>query len=100
MRIFCPAMVADSPSLCSHFRFELAYRGCDPERFCISRSAAARSPRPPPLSFADVDDASRAYRPATLANGEPQALLHGYRLDQLDLHVGGVARPDHLGALG
>src|ERR1700745_3756546 len=37
---------------------------------------------------------------AALADREPQAFLHGDRLDQLDAHVGPVARQDHLGALG
>src|SRR3954453_108119 len=37
---------------------------------------------------------------AALANGEAQALVHGDRLDQLDVHLHVVARHDHLRALG
>src|SRR3954462_2783674 len=37
---------------------------------------------------------------ATLADGEPQTLVHGDRLDQLDRHLDVVARHDHLRALG
>src|SRR5579872_1120067 len=36
----------------------------------------------------------------TLPDGEAKALLHGDRLDQLDLHRGVVAGHHHLGALG
>src|ERR687886_3095811 len=48
----------------------------------------------------DLRYRSGADRAATLADRELQALLHGDRLDQLDRHGGGVARHDHLGALG
>src|SRR3954453_23675194 len=37
---------------------------------------------------------------ATLADGEPQTLVHGDRLDQLDRHLDVVARHDHFRALG
>src|ERR1700730_15361009 len=37
---------------------------------------------------------------AAFADREPEAFLHGDRLDQVDVHVGPVARHDHLGALG
>src|SRR4051812_10100009 len=37
---------------------------------------------------------------ATLADGEPQAVVHGDRLDQLDRHLDVVTRHDHLRALG
>src|SRR3954453_21880131 len=37
---------------------------------------------------------------ATLADGEPQTLVHGDRLDQLDGHLDVVARHHHLRALG
>src|SRR5262249_59074901 len=36
----------------------------------------------------------------TLTDGEPQALVHGDRLDQLDLHLGVLARGDELAPLG
>src|SRR5215475_6290031 len=51
-------------------------------------------------SLKDLDNAAGADRPATLADGELEAVLHGDRLDQLDRHGGVVARHDHLGALG
>src|SRR5690606_36569780 len=51
-------------------------------------------------SLDDLGDLARADRTATLADREAEALLHGDRLDELHRHVGGVARHDHLGALG
>src|SRR3954471_8302903 len=58
--------------------------------------------RPPPsgVLLGDLDDPACADGPAAFADGEAQALLHGDGLDQLDLHLGVVARHDHLGALG
>src|SRR3954466_11481172 len=53
-----------------------------------------------PPSDVDLRDRSGADGAATLPDRELQALLHGDRLDQLDRHAGGVARHDHLGALG
>ena len=41
----------------------------------------------------------RADRPAALADREAERLVHRDRLDQLDLHLGGVARHHHYGAL-
>src|SRR5690348_11346030 len=43
---------------------------------------------------------ARADRAAALADREAQALVHGDRLDQLDLHLDIVARHDHLRPLG
>src|SRR5215216_5398646 len=48
----------------------------------------------------DLDNAPGADGPATLTDGELEALLHGDRLDQHDVHVGVVARHDHLDTLG
>src|SRR5882757_7113743 len=48
----------------------------------------------------DLDDLAGAPGAAALANGEGQALLHGDRLDEIDLHLGVVTGHDHLGALG
>src|SRR5919199_575513 len=39
-------------------------------------------------------------RPAALADREAQALVHGDRLDELDLHLDVVTGHDHLDALG
>src|ERR671915_2619195 len=46
----------------------------------------------------DLGDATGADGAATLTDGEPEALLHGDRLDQPDPHLGVVARPDPLRA--
>src|SRR3954454_3733610 len=51
-------------------------------------------------SLDDLGDPPGADGAATLADREPETLLHGDRLDQLDRHVGVVARHDHLGTLG
>src|SRR6185437_6871928 len=48
----------------------------------------------------DLGDHARADRAPTLSDGEAQALVHGDRLDQLDLHLDVVAGHDHLDALG
>src|SRR6476661_4279149 len=48
----------------------------------------------------DLGDLAGADRPATLTDGELQALFHGDGLDELDLHLGVVTGHDHLGALG
>src|SRR3954468_10961440 len=58
-----------------------------------------RHRRVPRFLFRDLGDDAGADGAATLADGEPQALVHGDRLDQLDLHVRVVARHDHLLAL-
>src|ERR1044072_4054875 len=42
----------------------------------------------------------RADGAATLADGEPQTLIHGDRLDQLDRHLDVVTRHHHLRPLG
>src|SRR5918994_280964 len=52
-----------------------------------------------PILLEDFDDAAGADGSATLADGEAQAFGHGDRLDQLDLHLGVVARHGHLGPL-
>src|SRR6185503_3585347 len=53
----------------------------------------------PQRSLDDLGDHSRAYGAATLADREPQALVHGDRLDQLDRHLDVVTRHHHLGPL-
>src|SRR3954451_3750591 len=52
------------------------------------------------LLLDDLGDDARAHRAATLADGEAQALVHGDRLDEVDLHLDVVAGHDHLDALG
>src|SRR5215210_3250537 len=72
-----------------------------------------RGPPHPPLSGSgggtagrigllldDLGHDARADRAAALANREAQTLVHGDRLDELDLHLDVVARHDHLRALG
>src|SRR3954464_6510977 len=82
----------------------VTFEGCS--RPTLSRaSQRAKAPGSPPSrtileSGVDLRDRSGADGAATLADRELQALLHGDRLDQLDRHGGGVARHDHLGALG
>src|SRR5690606_40604440 len=51
-------------------------------------------------SLEDLGDAAGTDGAATLADREAEALLHGDRLDELNRHLGVVARHDHLGALG
>src|SRR4051812_20802723 len=48
----------------------------------------------------DLGHPARPDRPAALANGEAQALVHRDRLDELDLHLDVVTRHHHLRALG
>src|SRR4026207_1900215 len=48
---------------------------------------------------ADFGDDACAHGAATLADGEPEALIHGDRLGPLDVPVRVVARHDHLLAL-
>src|SRR5664280_1438885 len=48
----------------------------------------------------DLADHARADRAAALSDGETQPLVHGDRLDQLDLHLDVVAGHDHLDAVG
>src|SRR5438874_2686841 len=47
----------------------------------------------------DLGDHARTDGATALADGEAQTLIHGDRLDQLDVHVRVVARHDHLLAL-
>src|SRR3954447_4074929 len=52
------------------------------------------------LLLDDLGDDARAHPAATLADGGAQALVHGDRLDEVDLHLDVVAGHDHLDALG
>src|SRR5690625_2969902 len=78
-------------------------RGLD-SGLCMPRAStrdADRGPWPDEVrSLDDLGDASRADGTTALADREAQTFLHRDRLDQLDRHVGVVARHDHLGALG
>src|SRR3954452_24556600 len=57
--------------------------------------------RPAPgVLLDDLRDDSRADGAATLADGEPQTLVHRDRLDQLDRHLDVVSRHHHLRPLG
>src|SRR5579859_4473816 len=90
MRIFCPAMWATRvPSSSS-----AAWAACWP------LTASGRGVRPEAVDglLGDLGYPAGAHGPAALADREQQALLHGDRLDQLDLHLGGVTGHDHLGA--
>src|SRR5205823_6684618 len=56
---------------------------------------AAGRPRPLVL-LDDLGDDPGPHRPATLSDGETETLVHGDRLDQLDLHRHVVTGHDHL----
>src|SRR5947209_17756543 len=58
--------------------------------FCCATGASL------PLLLDDLGDDASTNGAAALADGEPEALIHGDRLDHLDLHVRVVARHDHL----
>src|SRR5579863_333182 len=88
MRIFCPAMLA-SVSFALVSRCAYVIRRPEP------RGPGRRMRR----LLDDLRDPAGTDGAAALADREPQAFLHGDRLDQLDAHVGPVARHDHLGAL-
>src|SRR5580704_509187 len=100
MRIFCPAMWLRCPSLVScrcravplPAALAAAVQGTTVER--------ARGTGPgPAVLLDDLRNPTGADGPAALADSEAQALLHGDRLDQVDLHLGVVAGQHHLGAL-
>src|SRR5690348_1526254 len=94
MRIFCPAIAV----LRSCRSGVSGLWGSDPTR----ETGGGRSWPPPACGdlLDDLGDAAGADGAATLTDGEPEALLHGDRLDQLDRHLGVVAGHDHLGAGG
>src|SRR3954451_9686626 len=66
----------------------------------MAAAANLRWPPPTGLLLGDLGDPARADGAAAFADGEAQTFLHGDGLDQLELHLGVVARHDHLGALG
>src|SRR6185312_8357167 len=72
--------------------------GCIADRRAARDGRLARPVRPCLLD--DVGDDPRADGAATLADGEPQAWIHGDRLDQLDRHLDVVSRHHHLRPLG
>src|SRR4051812_33898222 len=61
--------------------------------------ATCRLPFPERSLLVDLRDDAGADGAAALADRETETLIHGDRLDQLDLHVRVVARHDHLLAL-
>src|SRR6478609_7622982 len=93
MRIFCPAIAV----FCS-------CRSVNEIALWVEGPGDGRRPvrdrRPSGVLLVDLDDAAGADRAATLTDGEPEALLHGDGLDQLNRHLGVVAGHDHLGAGG
>src|SRR5215831_7483329 len=94
MRIFCPAIVASVPQISSASRC-WSYGG--------DTRCGGQGPGGPAAAAAcllqDLGDPARADRPATLADGEQQALFHCDRLDELHRHLGAVTRQHHLRAL-
>ncbi|EGJ75317.1 putative elongation factor Tu [Streptomyces sp. Tu6071] len=110
----CPAITPSAPG-------EGVPRRCTPREtrkgpYDRSRTGPLRSESPAPRrghasdhrpehvpginSLVDLGDLAGADGPATLTDGELEALFHGDGLDELDAHLGVVARHDHLGALG
>src|SRR3954466_11163941 len=114
MRIFCPAIAVSrscrSKVLAGWVRADRSGPGRTRETgggrrgvWAAAGGGGRRREGPPPVCgvlLDDVRDATGADGAATLTDGEPQALLHGDRLDQLDRHLGVVAGHDHLRAAG
>src|SRR6201996_339991 len=70
-------------------------------QFCLPRKARGGCHEPAPLTAGnslldDLGDDAGADGAATLADGEPQTLVHRDRLDQLDRHLDVVTRHHHL----
>src|SRR5450432_2029788 len=101
MRIFCPAMVVLSAGFVpgSLLRSSLLRGKLSNGAACLKERRPGLHPGRRPSLLQDLGDAPCTYRATTLADGETQALFHGDRLDQLNRHLGVVARHDHLGAL-
>src|SRR5579875_3648047 len=85
MRIFCPAM----------WPRPVLYV---PVPSIVRRPGRRPGRRTRPL-LDDLRDPAGADGAAAFPDREPQAFLHGDRLDQLHAHLGVVARHHHLGAL-
>src|SRR4051794_23735946 len=77
-----------------------AKRPARPKSYGPLQSYQAETCRVSSRSLVDLGDLAGAHGPATLTDGELQALFHGDGLDELHLHLGVVTRHDHLGALG
>src|ERR1700683_719570 len=88
MRIFSPAIAPSLPYPLSPLL---------PGSLLLAKCRGSATPGTSHLLL-DLDDPAGANGPAAFANGEAQALLHGDRLDQLDLHLGVVAGQHHLSA--
>src|SRR3954454_23148757 len=75
------------------FAFSPAVCSAGPKR-------AGPAGRPSKSLLENLGHDPRAYGTAALADGEPKALVHGDRLNQLDRHLDVVSRHHHLNALG
>src|SRR5215813_5197899 len=91
MRIFSPAIAASCSSTPSSAVVLFQWLGVP---------AKAGTPSSTDELLLDLDYSTGPNGPAALPDREPQALFHGDRLDQLDLHLGVVTGQHHLGALG
>src|SRR5204863_7230978 len=105
MRIFCPAIVASvSFALVSRCAVLCFARGLRPQGDPpICRARRVRPSAGPAVArrlLDDLRDPAGADGAAALADREPEVLLHGDWLDQVDVFVGTVARRDHFGSLG
>src|SRR5260221_13935597 len=100
MRIFSPAIVGLCPYLCPVVLDGLAVSAAVVRAPGTSYSSRAGSSSVPGAQLLqDVRDPPRTHSPTTLADGEPKALFHSDRLDQLHVHLGVVTGQHHLGAL-
>src|SRR6202012_2005363 len=78
-----------------------AWWGANKSYLSVLKKSRRLAPAAPMLLLLDdLADHSRADGAPTLSDGEAQTLVHGDRLDQLDLHLNVVAGRDHLDALG
>src|SRR4051812_36154976 len=93
MRIFCPAIVA-SVSFAGSAAVYISVRGSAVR--CLSDRTAARGGE----LLEDLGHTTGTDGAAALTDRELEAFLHRDRLDEVDPHLGVVARHDHLGALG
>src|ERR1022692_371053 len=75
----------------------LVPRDSRPSLNAISRDLWAPDPD---WLLEDLDDSTCSDGPAAFADREAEAFFHGDGLDQLHVHLGVVARQDHLGAFG
>src|SRR5919108_324443 len=107
-RILILVAASEANFLCASLSFSSRERGAAP--FAVGprpgriRNFLKKGPvlvdRPRGVLLDDVRDDPRADGATALADRESQALVHGDRSDELDLHLDVVSRHHHLGGLG